>query len=202
MEKYNNDLEMMRKQMAILKNKLDKQTIVTDKLLHQAMKQKMAWINKYLWFSALILLPFICVAWLQIKEWLGFSWFSYALVVGLSAISIFGDFAINKMNPEDWENGNLVQTAQKLLRMKRIRKIQVSINLPLLVLIFLFVGYETYMADLLPAHDLMIFGIAVMIGLVIGGAVGLSILSKMQRTNDEIIAQIEELTHLDTEASM
>lgn len=198
MEKYNDDLEMMREQLGILKSKLDKQTIVTDKLLHQAMKLKMAWINKYLWFSALILLPFICVGWLQIKEWLGFSWYSYALMVGLCAISIFMDFYINKMSPEDWENDNLIQTAQKLLRMKRIRKIQVGINMPVLVLIILFVGYDSYISGQLPAHDLMVFGIAVMIGFIIGGIVGLSILSKMQRTNDEIIRQIGELTKLES----
>lgn len=198
MEKYNDDWEMMREQLGILKSKLDKQTIVTDKLLHQAMKQKMAWINKYLWFSALILLPFICVGWFQIKEWLGFSWYSYALMVGLCAISIFMDFFINKMNPEDWENDNLIQTAQKLLRMKRIRKIQVSINMPVLVFIILFVGYDSYISGQLPAHDLMVFGIAVMIGFVIGGIVGLSILSKMQRTNDEVIRQIGELTKLES----
>lgn len=198
MEKYNDDLEMMREQLGILKSKLDKQTIVTDKLLHQAMKQKMAWINKYLWFSALILLPFICVGWCQIKEWLGFSWYSYALMVGLCAISIFMDFFINKMSPEDWENDNLIQTAQKLLRMKRIRKIQVSINMPVLVFIILIVGYDSYISGQLPAYDLMVFGIAVVIGFIIGGIVGLSILSKMQRTNDEIIRQIEELTKLES----
>lgn len=198
MEKYDNDLEMMREQLGILKNKLDKQMIVTDKLLHQAMKQKMAWINKYLCFSALILLPFICVSWLILKDWLGFSWYSYVLLIGLCASAIFSDFIINKMNPEDWENDNLVETVQKLIRMKRIRKIQVSINVPVLALIMLFVGYDCYMAGKLPAYDLMIFGVAMIIGFVIGGSIGLSILYKMQRTNDEIIHQIEELTKLES----
>ena len=41
------DLKQMREQLAILKQKLDKQEIVSDQLLRNAMKGKMSWINKY-----------------------------------------------------------------------------------------------------------------------------------------------------------
>ena len=52
-----NELEAMRSQMQLLKQKLDNQEIVNDQLLRNAMKGKMSWINKYIWFELLVLLP-------------------------------------------------------------------------------------------------------------------------------------------------
>ena len=119
------DLQLMRSQLGILKSKLDRQTIVTDRLIHRAMKQQMSWISKYLWFSGLVLLPIVCISWWQIKVWWGLSLWSYLLLIVLTAGCICSDAVINKMQPSDWDTDNLVQTARKLARMKHTRKVQV-----------------------------------------------------------------------------
>ncbi len=188
------DLEQMREQLGILKQKLDKQTIVTDKLIHQAMKQKMSWIIKYCWFAALVMFPAICVLGWQVKNILGISIFSYSLYIVLMGGAVVSDIIVNKMKPADWENENLVQTEIKLVKMKRTRNMQVSLQAVVFVLVLLVWGYDTYTAGVVPHERLMMFGISCMIGLVVGGFVGLRILAKMQRTNDDIIQQIEELT--------
>lgn len=188
------DLEQMREQLGILKQKLDKQTIVTDRLIHQAMKQKMSWITKYCWFAFLVMFPAICALGWDVKNILGFSIFSYFLLILLMGGCAVADIITNKMKPADWENENLVQTGIKLAKMKRTRKMQVRIQMVLLVVVLLVLGYDTYAAGVIPHERMMVFGISCLVGLVIGGFVGLRILAKMQRTNDDIIQQIDELT--------
>lgn len=188
------DLEQMREQLGILKQKLDKQTIVTDKLIHQAMKQKMSWIIKYCWFVALVLFPALCALGWEVKNMLGFSIISYILLITLMGGGAIADIIVNKMKPTDWENGNLLQTGFKLAKMKQTRKSQVRIQMALLVIVLLVLGYDTYAAGVIPQERMMVFCISSLVGLVVGGFVGLRVLAKMQRTNDDIIQQIEELT--------
>lgn len=45
-----NELDAMREQMQLLKQKLDNQEIVNDRILRNAMSGKMSWIKKYIWF--------------------------------------------------------------------------------------------------------------------------------------------------------
>ena len=188
------DLEQMREQLGILKQKLDKQSIVTDKLLHQAMEQKMSWIQKYSWFQMLVLFPFICVGFAMLKESLGFSWWSYLGIVALTAVSSVSDLVVNKMKPDDWEGDNLIQTAKKLLHMKKIRKLKELAMIPCAIIVLGFLAYDCYVAGKMEFGEMVSCGIGALIGLVIGGTIGLRILFKMQRTNDDIIKQIEELT--------
>ena len=188
------DLEQMREQLGILKQKLDKQTIVTDKLIHQAMKQKMSWITKYCWFAFLVMFPTICALGWEVKNMLGFSIISYILLIILMGGGAIADIIVNKMKPTDWENGNLLQTGFKLAKMKQTRKSQVRIQMALLVIVLLVLGFDTYAAGVIPQERMIVFGISCLVGLVVGGFVGLRVLAKMQRTNDDIIQQIEELT--------
>ena len=187
------DLEQMREQLGILKQKLDEQTIVTDRLIHQAMKQKMSWITKYCWFAALVMFPAICVLGWEVKNILGISIFSYFLYIVLMGGAVASDIIVNRMKPADWENENLVQTGVKLVKMKRTRKMQVCLQAVVFVLVLLVWGYDTYTAGVVPHERMKMFGISCVIGLVVGGFIGLRILAKMQRTNDDIIQQIEEL---------
>jgi membrane associated rhomboid family serine protease len=99
----------------------------------------------------------------------------------------------------DFMRGNLMETAQRLTRMKQIRNQQLLFGMIVLVVWMGWLVYEVYMAghsapagsDLLPVSWCYLGGIFV--GGVIGLILGLKIFFKMQRTNDEIIDQIEEM---------
>lgn len=188
------DLDEMRTQLNILKTKLDQQTIVTDRLIHSAMRQKMSVINKYTWFEALVMYPIICVAAWQVKIMMGLSIWSYLLLIIFTALCIASDFIINKMKAEDWESGNLMQTGIKLARMKHTRKVQVNIQLVLVVIILAVMGYDAYTANVMPHGRLLVTGISMLVGGLVGGAIGFRILTKFQHINDDLIKQIEELT--------
>lgn len=188
------DLELMRSQLSLLKRKLDKQAIVNDRLMRKAMSGQMSWITKYMWFAALVLLPLVCVSWWMIKQMLGLSWWSYGMLVVLTVGCVAADAIINRMHPTDWESQNLIQTASKLARMKHTRRTQVCIQCALLVIVMVGVGFDAYTANVIPHDRLLHLGLYMFVGMVIGGAIGLGILAKMQRTNDDIIRQIDELS--------
>ena len=196
----NNELEIMRTQLNALKSQLAQQEIVTENLIIDAMKKKMTWIKKYVIFQ-ICLIPILAIIWAAIIPMCGISWWNYAFLLIMCCIDVFADYRINvtALSNDDYLRGNLVTTVKKLLKMKRYRALQMAICIPLIIVWLLWAGIEAYNA--LPEatsefQEAFISG--GLIGGVIGGICGLifafSIYRKMQRTNDEVIAQINDLT--------
>ena len=196
----NNELEIMRTQLNALKSQLAQQEIVTENLIIDAMKKKMTWIKKYVFFQ-ICLIPVLAIIWAAIIPMCGISWWNYAFLLIMCCIDVYADYRINvsSISNDDYLRGNLVTTVKKLLKMKRYRALQMAICIPLIIVCLLWAGIEAYNA--LPEatsefQEAFISG--GLIGGVIGGICGLifafSIYRKMQRTNDEVIAQINDLT--------
>lgn len=195
----NNELEIMRTQLNALKSQLAQQEIVTENLIIDAMKKKMTWIKKYVIFQ-ICLIPVLAIIWAAIIPICGISWWNYAFLLIMCCIDVYADYCINVSSiSDDYLRGNLVTTVKKLLKMKRYRALQMAICIPLIIVWLLWAGIEAYNA--LPEatsefQEAFISG--GLIGGVIGGICGLifafSIYRKMQRTNDEVIAQINDLT--------
>ena len=196
----NNELEIMRTQLNALKSQLAQQEIVTENLIIDAMKKKMTWIKKYVIFQ-ICLIPVLAIIWAAIIPMCGISWWNYAFLLIMCCIDVYADYRINisSISADDYLRGNLVNTVKKLLKMKRYRALQMAICIPLIIVWLLWAGIEAYNA--LPEatsefQEAFISG--GLIGGVIGGICGLifafSIYRKMQRTNDEVIAQINDLT--------
>jgi TRAP-type C4-dicarboxylate transport system permease small subunit len=130
---------------------------------------------------------------------LGLSWWLYGFTVLFVAVDAVLDWHVNRTSDRDFMRGNLMETAQRLTRMKQIRNQQLLFGMIVLVVWMGWLVYEVYMAghsapagsDLLPVSWCYLGGIFV--GGVIGLILGLKIFFKMQRTNDEIIDQIEEM---------
>ena len=135
-----------------------------------------------------------------IKEYAHLSWLNYAFLMTMVIVSVIADYRINvsAISDADYSRNNLLTTIKKLTRMKRLRSIEMMIEVPILVVWLLWSGIETWMympADTPDFARAAIYG--GMVGGVIGGVCGLifafRIFFKMQRTNDEVISQINEL---------
>lgn len=200
MNRYeNNDLSELRYQMKCLKNELEGQDIINEKLLKDSMKEKMSWIKKYIIFEV-CLMPVIILGWLLIRFYCHLSWANYFFVIILCMASIVIDCLINikKFKNEDYNRANLVETSRKLVKMKRQRAIQMMVNIPILIVWLVWSGIEAYNAFPLMENDFQKGFIGgAMIGGPIGGIMGIifaiKIFRKMQRTNDEIINQINDI---------
>lgn len=188
-----NELETMRSQLQILKNKLDEQTIVNDSLLRNAMSNKMSWIMKFIWFELLVLLPLCILSFTGTKLLIpGMPWAPMVCILLLMVADILLDFYINHTSENDWLAENLVTTGRKLIRMKKLRWMQLAASLPIAVALFTWFGF------CISAVTNEVMSTAMNIGMIVGGvtgmSIGLSILVKMNRTNDLLIKQIRELT--------
>ncbi len=184
-----NELEAMRSQFDILKNKLNNQDIINDQLLRNAMSEKMSWIMKYVWFELLVLLPLCALSFYGMRLLIpGLPLAPMVCILLLVAISIALDFYFNRTSENDWNTENLVTTGRKLIIMKRLRWTQVAVSMPIAILLFFWYasGFEGEEAE--------VINIGMIVGGVIGAIVGLVILVKMNRTNDALINQIRELT--------
>lgn len=199
----NNELEQMREQMQVLREKLDKQEIINDKMIRRSINAKMSWIKKYVYFE-FFLLPVIALAWLGIKYIFDLSWWNYAFIIVISTVDVIWDYRINvaSLKADEVQTNSLTSTMQKLLEMKQIRAKSFYIMFPALCVWLIWVGIEMwqnlrYVVNLDDFRAGMAYG--GFVGLIIGGILGIifafRIYFKMQRTNDEVIEQIKEITN-------
>ena len=195
----NTELELMRSQMEDFKAQLDKQKIVNEKMIIGSMKKSMSWIKRYVYFEC-CLVPLIAVSWLAIKEYAHFSWPNYAFLMTMVIVDVIADYRINvsAISDADYSRDNLLTTMSKLTRMTRQRSIEMMIEVPTLFIWLLWSGIEAWIympADAPDCARAAVYG--GIVGGVIGGVCGLifafRIFLKMQRTNDDVISQINEL---------
>ena len=198
----NTEIEQMRTQMNLLQHKLAHQEIVSDKLIKNSMKDKMQWIKTYIIVELVVLLPFSMACFTFIKFWcepyFHISWFCLAfLLIGMVA-DVLLDYRINvsSMKDSDFNHDSLNATAVKLAKMKKLRLQQLKWGFVFLAVALGWLFIEAWLT-LTPSSDarplLTACTIGGAIGIVIGACIGIYVFRKMQRTNDELIEQIEEM---------
>ena len=206
METNNNnmtELEQMREQMSIFKSQLDKQQIINEQLVRNTMGNKMSWIKKFIW-AEIILVPIILIIMASFHASEGLSWWLFAfLAIGLIADTT-GDFIINRIPKGQMLSGDLVETSQRLIKMKKQRTswfIAGTIFLTIWIVWFIIeiVMKLNVIGCNEPSHNLVvtIMVTALIIGCLIGFLVAWLIFRKMQKTNNQIIEQINQITQED-----
>lgn len=185
--------EEMRQQMQTLKNKLDKQEIINDRLIRSSMKNTAGNIKRtYLMTIAVSILmvpygywAFVTLSHFSIAFWIGTSIFM--LVCG-------GATLYNKRNLNDARlmTNNLIDVRRRMACAKKFDSDWLFFSTPAVILWLSWFMYEVYKQnhDLL-SHPLFWAGCA---GGTIGAIVGLSIHFKTQRQYQKIISQIEDFT--------
>ena len=198
METKHTEFEEMRQQLGILKNKLDNQTLINDKLIRQSMLNKMSFMKKYTWVSSLML-PYTYYVYYKVRDMFYISWWFYGFTVIFLTLSVCFDAYINHVNKKDFLNGDLIAASLQMQRMKKLRKKSLLYVLPLMTIWVSWLFIELYNGSSAVnggANTSLFYGAMVGggIGLVIGLAIGISIYLRMQRINSDIIQQIDELT--------
>ncbi len=189
------ELDLMRQQMAAFKQQLEQQEIVNDRLLQESMKKKMSWIKMYI-IAEIIALPFIMLVLAGLKSVFDLTWWSVGALAFMCVFDVWWDYRVNVqcMKDTDYNHDNLIQTTKKLLDMKQQRAVQMGISIPMLIAVLACIGFD--FSKGCKAGD--VEAMAAMIGGGVGSAIGIIIAyfvyRRMQRTNDELIKQINELT--------
>ena len=187
--------EEMRQQMAILKEKLEKQEIVNDSILRQSMKKNASSIlNRYYIIAALclFLIPYGYWAFVEIQHlsmafWIG----TNVLMLICFAATIYNGRFLHTTRRFDKD---LVETQQAVARAKKLDRDWLFLGIPMIVI---WLGWYFYEIHQQMAQDSINLFIGAAVGTVIGAAIGLIIHFNTQRKYQEIIEQIEDLKKIE-----
>ena len=198
METKHTEFEEMRQQLDILKNKLDNQTLINDKLIRQSMLNKMSFMKKYTWVSFLML-PYTYYFYYKFRDMFYISWWFYGFTLIFLTFSVCFDAYIYHINKKDFLNGDLIAVSLQMQRMKKISKKSLLYGLPLITIWVSWFFIELYNGSSAAnggANTLLFYGtmVGVGVGVIVGVAISIWIYLRMQRINSDIIQQIDELT--------
>ena len=187
-----NELESMKAQLGLLKEKLEKQEIVKQQHLRKAIKGKLGEINKIAVRMMLVgLFAILYSTW-----WLNHFGFSVYLQAGTFLMLAFSTIATfvqhrNLLAAKEL-SADLVKETFDLVKLKKRYNQWLYLAIPMVLVWLSLMVYE--IANVISIKEFaatMIAGVA--IGAVIGGIVGIKIHYRTIRKIDEMLAQIKEL---------
>lgn len=199
MEKINNnnELEIMRSQMASFKKQLEQQEIINRRIMSESMKKKFSWIKKMI-IGEIILIPIFLYLAFAAKYNFNLSWWSISTFIILLLCDVWCDYDINMraIKDSDYSHDNLIDTIEKLVKMKQRRAKQTAIMLTATIVMSIWllieIGFHLIAINADTGMWLVLYGGGT--GAFIGVVAAWWIYRKMQKTNDEIIKQIEEIS--------
>ena len=188
-----NELDDLRQQINSLKNKVDEQGRLNEGLVMKLIQNKMRGVHRTI--LLLTVMALFCIPlyiWMKYEENLSWPLIIFTIVMMLG--SLISDYFINRINVSHMGD-DLVETARKLAQMKKNRTLAQRIGIGVCAVWFVWFLYEFYHSHLDQGVAYAIGSIVpLIVGAIIGLVIGLFIFHKMQRANDEMINQINELT--------
>ena len=189
MENNDNTLREMQEQMQQLRDKLDSQKIVNERILKKSCSQTASRLR----FKANLPILFGVAAMLMVpalREFgvsMGFIIFTWVLMLVCIVATILTNRHIPNMDKD------LITAAQELTRFKKIHAEWIKFAIPMVIL---WVGFLVW--DFLRNNDFdqaasLAFLAGIGTGIVLGGIVGLKLRRDQLNAADELLDQIEEL---------
>lgn len=187
------ELQEMKAQLELLTKKLERETIVNERLIRHSMKEKANTLRRNIIIESLvciIMIPFFI--WILPKispHSMYFCTFSTAFMVLALA---YNYYMYREFHTKDFAEVNLIEARKATLKFKRLtQRWTFCIGIPFLMVFIPWFVYEN--AQVYKGEMLKLVLIFAAIGLLIGGVIGIYQFNKTLRTTDEILMQIEEL---------
>ncbi|MBE6276575.1 MAG: hypothetical protein E7096_09615 [Bacteroides sp.] len=187
------ELMEMREQLAILTQKLEKETIVNERLMRSAMKAKASWIRRKAIIESaitLIMLPYFI--WVMpglcgiSVEFCIFTCFFMVLALG------YNYYIHSHFQPNKFTHGNLLEARKDTLMLKKFYANWLKfIGIPFIVVFFTWFIHD--ITQVIHGEELQDVLGGMAIGIVLGSIIGIYRYKKTQRTADEILEQIEDM---------
>jgi membrane protein implicated in regulation of membrane protease activity len=186
-----NELDDLRQQINALKNKVDQEGHLNEELVKKAIQRKMKGVHRtLLWLS--ILAVAVIPLYILMKYEDGFSWaFTIFTILYLMGF-VITDYFINRMDISHMGD-DMMETARKLTQMKKNRSRSQRIGIVTSFAWLAWFCYEFYVTHLeVLGNRTALFAIFFIFGVValVGLASSYLLYRRMQRTNDEMINQI------------
>ena len=192
------ELQEMREQLAALKEKLNKQEVINDRLLRDVLIKKMKVINKNGWISGICGLFVITFGNFMFYQ-MGLSTY---FLIGTTVMMLFCIattwISHSWINSNEIVNGDLLRVAKQAQRLQRVYKNWKYIALPMILVWATWLGLE-YAAEVKDTAMVISMMFGGVIGGLVGGIIGFKQNKKVINELDEMIRHIEEISDLDGE---
>ena len=189
METNDNTLREMQQQMEQLRQMLNDQKIVNDRLLRNSCRNT---VNKLRIKSTVpVIAAFVGLGIIPALRYLGFSYYFVTFYGLLMLAGIAATMISKKYIPS--VDKDLVTAAKEISTFRKINADWIKYGIPCLVVFLGLLIWEVVKNLQLGGEELYGFIGGVVIGLVIGGAFGLKNRRDLMNASDELLAQIEEL---------
>lgn len=188
------ELEQMRTQIGMLKQKLDQQTIVNNRHIRNSMKSKISDLNRTVRGTIIagVFAVVFCPMFLHIQGCSLVFVIATALMIAIClGLTIVQKINLGKM--VDLSQGNLVETAERLSKIRIHYKEWYKIAIPMILIWAGWLVYEAVQVLGVESPTAIGFYSGTGVGLIIGGILGARINRKVVRQANEILSQIEEL---------
>ncbi len=190
MENTDNILNEMQQQLRQLKEKLEGENIINDKLLRSAYRKTLGSLQRKALRQTIIevIAMLLCLNLLRMG-------FSIPFVIAteiMLAFCLIATIVINNRLPK--MDTDLVTAAKGIVRFRKGYANWLWVGIPLLTVWMGGMCYEIMKNQTFPSEARVPMFIGLGVGLVIGGAMGLMMRHNILSKSDETIAQIKDLT--------
>ena len=192
-----NELELMREQLKSMKKRLEETRIVNRELLLKMIRKETSWLNNIFRLEIISTPVFLLIILTQVLLSGMSIWFFITVLIGV-IIDIALDYSTMRISQRDMTSLSLVSLRAKLIRQKKQRFWQNVIGFPLGIFwgIWFIIEFMNWIFEdgFLPVQAYYpVIYVAVALFILVVGIVFFLLYRKMQRTNDDIIEQIERI---------
>lgn len=187
------ELEQMREQLQLLKDKLAREHIINDKVLRRAVRDKLSSVQRRSLIMSIV--GAIAIPLVAVKLFLMDFSLTYTVITTLFLALAIGTelYTMGLVSGSNIVSGDLLSAGIKAARAKKIQQQWLIVGIPFVVIWLGWGAYELH--GMFPNPEefraMLISGV---VGGVIGGIIGSVIYYRNQRELSEIIDQIEDLT--------
>lgn len=189
----NFNLEEMRQQMTTLKNKLNQQEIVNDRLIRRSMRNEVSNINRrynIIMAIGILMVPYGYWCFVKLVGLSIFFWIATSIFMLICAGATF--YNSRKISDPGLMSQSLVEARKKVVSAKKFESNWLLFGIPAVILWMGWFFYEIYQIQGGDFHNGFFWGGCV--GGIIGAIIGIKIHLKTQRQYQDVIDQIEDLT--------
>ena len=188
----NFDLENMRQQMTTLKNKLNQQEIVNDRLIRRSMRNEVNTITRrynIVTILAVLMIPYFYWVFVKLSGFSMAFWIGSSIFMLICAVATY--YNTSKISDPDMMSHSLLEARKKVASAKKFDADWLKFGIPAVILWFGWFVYEIYLQNQDFVNGLFWGGC---VGGIIGAICGIKFHFKTQRQYQDIIDQIEDLT--------
>ena len=189
----NFNLEEMRQQMTTLKNKLNQQEIVNDRLIRRSMRNEVNSITRrynIVMAIGILMVPYGYWCFVKLVGLSIFFWIVTSIFMLICAGATF--YNSRKISDPGLMSHSLVEARKKVASAKKFESNWLLFGIPAVILWMGWFFYEIYQIQGGDFYNGFFWGGC--IGGIIGAIIGIKIHLKTQRQYQDVIDQIEDLT--------